>query len=457
MSRCVPRRLGRFLTIVAAVTAAGLAPAWAQTPEQEEIEKLKQQIEELRAAIEEGSDEDAELEEIKRRLDVLAAEVERMQLGAAAAEEATEGVYGLGVAASKVYRVDQGLSIGGYGEMLYESFSSTREDGQRAGVTDQLDFLRGVFYFGYKYNDKWVFNSEIEFEHASTGGSGSASVEFAYIDYLARPEINFRTGLVLVPMGFLNELHEPPLFLTTERPLTESAIIPSTWRENGIGIFGDVGPFSYRTYIVNGLDGSGFSDAGLRGGRQRGSEALAEDFGWTGRLDYTATPGLLAGVSAYHGGSGQGLRDAGGDVIDVTTQIFDVHVDWRYRGLYARALAAWAELDDVERLNAALGRTGTASVGEELEGWYVELGYDVLNRRAGETALIPYVRLESLDTQAAVPAGFSASGARDREVLTYGVAYKPIDELVFKIDYQDSSTEADTGVDQLNFAFGYLF
>lgn len=456
MQRAVPPRL-RHLMIAAAIAVFAVAPAWAQSSQQDEIEQLRQQIEELRAAIEEGATDDAEIEEIERRLEALAAEVERLRLGEAAVE-ATEGSHGLGVAASKVYRVDQGLSIGGYGEMLYETFSSTREDGAPASVTDQLDFLRGVLYFGYKFDDRWVFNSEIEFEHASTSGEGSSSVEFAYVDYLAKPQINFRTGLLLLPMGFLNELHEPPLFLTTERPVTENVIIPSTWRENGLGIFGDVGPFSYRTYVVNGLRAEGFSNGGLRGGRQRGSEALAEDLAWTGRLDYTATPGLLAGVSLYHGDSGQGLLDAAGEVIDATTTIFDVHVDWRYRGLYARGLLAQAEVDDVARLNQALGRTGSASIGEELEGWYLELGYDVLGRRAaGETSLIPYVRLENVDTQAAVPSGFSSSGWQDREILTYGVAFKPLDELVFKIDYQDSSTEADTGVDQFNFAFGYLF
>src|SRR5690606_5504586 len=118
---------------------------------------------------------------------------------------------------------------------------------------------------------------EIEFEHASTGQGGEVSVEFAYLDYLATPHLGVRAGMVLVPMGFVNELHEPTTFLGTTRPLTESTIIPTTWRENGAGVFGDIGDFSYRAYVINGLDAvgggssraGGFSAAGLRGGRQK--------------------------------------------------------------------------------------------------------------------------------------------------------------------------------------------
>ncbi len=357
----------QFVVVLALVAAVVCFLPVAAGETDERIDKLEREVQALKEALEAargGVEESNQLEEIERRIEILANELESLRIGKAAVR-AEESVHGLGPAASKVYRGQQGVSIGGYGEMLYQNFDSTLENGSPNSKTDVLDFLRAIVYFGYKFNDKFVFNSEIEFEHASTGESGSASVEFAYIDYLARETLNVRAGLLLLPMGLVNELHEPTVFLGTMRPMTENRIIPSTWRENGAGIFGDVGPFSYRTYVVNGLDASGFGASGLRGGRQKGSKAKAEDFGWTGRLDYVGTQGLVAGVSGYFGDSGQGLSDTAG-TIDVSTRIVEGHVDWRWKGLDLRLLHARAELDDVQRLNDALALTGSDSIGEEM-------------------------------------------------------------------------------------------
>ncbi len=453
-------------------------PVAAQADDAKRVDKLESELEAIRAEVSKLREELAardraeadqkkqqtgppgdgdRLTEIERRIEILAQEVERKKIGSNIFPKAVKSEHGLGIAASKVYQVEQGLSIGGYGEMLFEDFDSSRDNGSPSGATDQFDFLRGVFYVGYKFTDKWVFNSEIEFEHAATDREGSASVEFATIDYLWKDKANFRAGLLLVPMGFVNELHEPPLFLGAKRPGVEQRIIPSTWRENGFGVFGDIGPFTYRTYIINGLAGERFSSNGIRGGRQKGSEALAEDLAWTGRLDYTGKPGLLVGVSGYVGGSGQGLTDSVGRVIEAQTTLFEAHLEWKFRGLEVRALGAWGEIDDVARLNGALGLTGSASIGEEFEGQYLQIGYDVLAHRQGKQALIPYVRLETYDTQAAVPNGFSRNPARNIDLLTLGFAYKPIDQISFKVDFQDFENVVDTGTDQFNFALGYLF
>jgi hypothetical protein len=432
------------------------------------IETLQTEIAALRAeraaaapapAVTEAAPGDVEqrLTEVERRQEIQAAEIERLDIGAAAVE-ADGGLYGLGESASKVYRVEQGLSIGGYGEMLYESIDSSRDDGSDSNARDRLDFLRAILYTGYKFGDDWIFNSELEFEHASTGSGGEVSVEFAYLDRLINPDVNARIGMVLVPMGLVNELHEPTLFLGAKRPDVERVIIPSTWRENGFGLFGEAGPVSYRTYMINGLRADGFSSAGLRSGRQKGALAFAEDFAWVGRLDYTATPGLLAGVSLYTGDSGQDLRHPSGSEIDATTTIWEGHVDWKWRGLQARALYAESSIDDVAELNQALGFTGSRSIGESLEGGYVQVGYDLFAHRGNDRrSLTPYARWETFDTQAEVPAGFTRDPARDVESLTLGLALQPLDQIIFKLDYQDYDNEADTGVDQWNVAVGYLF
>jgi hypothetical protein len=440
------------------VLALALSPAaFAQSGSTEDrVRELEKQVEQLKAEIAamkgDGQEADADrISELERRLEVLAEEIEKLRIGEAAAA-VDEGRYGLGPAASKIYRAEQGLSIGGYGELLYQNFDSERDDGAASGRTDTFDLLRAVLYFGYKFNDRWVLNTEIEYEHAN-----EVFVEFAYIDYLWRPQANLRGGLLLVPVGFLNELHEPTTFLGATRPAIETVIIPTTWRENGFGLFGDAGPFSYRTYVVNGLRGAGFTAGSLRGGRQRGIQARAEDFAWVGRLDFHGVPGLLVGGSAYIGDSGQDLQTAAAGDIGVGTRILEAHLEWRWRGLELRALGVQAELDDVADLNQALRFTGNQSVGESLKGHYVQLGYDVLAGRGGEQAFIPYARWEAYNTQDEVPRGFAANPANDVESLTLGFAYKPIDQIVVKVDHQDIDNEAGTGTDQFNVLLGWIF
>jgi hypothetical protein len=446
----------RILSLCALLLCLAL-PAFAQTAEsridelEREVEALKAQIAEMKSG--EGAPEGDRVAELERRLEVLAQEIEKMRVGEAATS-ADESTYGFGPAASKIYRTERGISIGGYGELIYKRPDDERDDGASSGRNDSFDLLRAVLYFGYKFNDRWLFNSEVEYEHAGH----EVGLEFAYLDYLWRPQANFRAGLLLVPMGFVNELHEPTAFLGANRPDIERQILPSTWRENGVGLFGDLGPLSYRTYIMNGFNASGFSAGGVRGGRQEGSEANAEDLAWVGRLDFTGAPGLLVGGSAYVGDSGQGeLENVRDEEISVGTTIYEGHVEWKYRGLEFRALGVQASLDDVAELNRALGLTGSASIGEEMKGYYLQLGYDVLAGRGGEQSLTPYARWENYNTQDEVPAGFRANPANDVESLTLGVAYQPIDQIILKVDHQNYDNAAGTGVDQFNVLLGWIF
>jgi hypothetical protein len=401
------------------------------------------------AAAQQGTTEDrlaaleAENAELARRIDLVAGDVEAMSLSDIITP-LSDGRPGLGPAASKVYDVQQGVSIGGYGEFLYENHDSD-------GPGDQIDALRAVLYVGYRFNDKWLLNSEIEFEH----GGDETGVEFAYLDYLHTPVFNVRAGLLLVPMGFVNELHEPVTFFSARRPVTETLILPSTWREVGAGVHGELGDFIYRAYGMGGFDATGFSDEGLRGGRQKGDKALAEDFAVTGRLDWMGVPGLTLGAAGYLGDSGQGQVDGG----DVGTTIWDVHAEWRWRGLRARGLYTMASLDDVAALNDTLVLTGDESVGEELTGWYAEVGYDLLSwlKPGSDQELTPFVRYEAVDTQSAVPSGFSSNPANDQEILTFGIDYKPTPGIVVKLDYMDKDNEAGTGSNQFNISLGYVF
>ena len=427
-------------------------PLFAQ--EASDLERRLRALEERIAQMQPSPD----LAEIRRQIEILGSEIEALKTRQTD-EPALADVeqHGLGAAASKVYRVNQGISFGGYGEMLYENFDKKSDAGVAVSNRDQFDMLRGILYAGYKYNDRVLFNSEIEFEHGSTGSGGEASVEFAYLDYLVRPDIGLRGGLVLVPMGLVNEQHEPTAYLTARRSAVENSIIPSTWREMGVGAFGDVGQVTWRAYVVNSLNGRNFTAGGVRGGRQKGARALIEDLALTGRVDWQPMVGTVVGGSFFTGNTGQ-ANVAGGNTVDAKLTLWDLHAESQFRGATVRALWTRGTLDDVAQLNALNSFTGNRSIGESLAGWYVEGGYDLSSLlNFGESSLTPYVRYERLDTQRRVPAGFTRNPANDQTIFTWGVQFKPIPQTVIKADYQDVENEAGTGLNQWNFAIGYIF
>ena len=398
------------------------------------------------------------LAELTRRVNILAEEIERLKLGRAAAT-ADESQHGLGPAASKVYRAEGGVSIGGYGEMVYTNFAGKKDNGAVGGETDQLDFLRAIVYVGYKFDDRWLLNSEFEFEHASTGSGGEVSAEFVHLEYLYRPELNLRVGLLLIPMGLVNELHEPTVFMGVDRPDVERVILPSIWRENGAGVFGNVGRVSYRTYVINGLKAEGFSASGLRGGRQKGAVAKANHFAWTGRVDVTPVSGTTIGGSGFVGYSGQD-RVLSGKNLKVPTTILEGHVDVRYQGIWLSALGTRATLGEVDLLNQSFKAPliGTASIGKTLQGFYVQAGYDLLTRtRYSHQSLMPYVRYEAYNTQAAVPAGYTKDPSKEVRNLTVGAAFYPESQVVFKVDFRNVNNEAKTGLNQWTIGVGYIF
>lgn len=413
------------------------------------------------------TDDQKRLAELERKIAILSQELEGQKTGGAI-PEATEGKHGFAPAASKVYGVKNGLSIGGYGEMLYENFASRLENGTYSPKTNSLDFYRQILYAGYKFSDRIVFNMELEFEHAYAAGSqtvtknkdglvtdvkanrpGDVEVEFAYIDFLLSPAFNVRAGMVLVPVGFINEMHEPPTFLGAARPTLERSLIPTTWRENGAGIHGEFGgAFAYRAYVMAGLDGSKFSKSGIGGGRQQGAKSIAESWAMTGRLDWTPAPGATVGASFFSGNSNQG-----DNLPNLATRLFDLHGEVRWQGWQARALFVRTTLDE-----AGLPGSGTVrEVGTLQQGHYLEVGYDVLAGSGSRQALIPFVRQERIQRQAEVAKGVTKDLALSERILTAGLVYKPIPQVAVKADFNRVRNEARTGRNQFNVALGYYF
>ncbi len=404
---------------------------------------------------------DGKIDELQRRIDVLAGELATLKEAQVLPEtRELKSAYGLGPAASKVYSKERGLSIGGYGEVNYTNYDD-------AGKDDVTDFYRFVLYFGYKFNDWIIMNSEIEFEHA-TDDNGTVSVEFAYLDFLFNEAVNARAGLMLVPVGFINEMHEPPFYHGNMRPTVERQLIPSTWRANGVGLFGQ--PFtglSYRSYVVTSLLGSEFSESDLRSGRQKGSKEKSNDWSWVTRIDYSPTPGLSLGGSAYLGDQGQdvALVDADdGSALgspDAKMEMFEGHIQWKSKGLELRALGISIDLDDAGILSQAKYEDATGkSVAEKMTGWYLEAAYDVMPLLAADSGqyLAPWVRYSTLDSQATVPTGYTANRDKDRSVVEVGITYKPIPRVVVKLDYRDWSDKSGADPsDEVRLGAGYIF
>jgi hypothetical protein len=396
---------------------------------------------------------------LERKTDILSQEVEKLRTNLAIPEEKQlKSAYGLGPAASKVYQVGKGLSIGGYGEANYQKIVSDQGNSK-----DNADFERMVLYVGYKFTDKILFNSEIEFEHGSTGNGGTVSVEFAALDFFINPMANIRTGMVLMPMGFLNQIHEPLFYFGNNRPEVERRIIPTTWREIGVGLFGAITPnLTYTTYVVNGLDAKNFDSNGIRSGRQGGSQALAQNLGYVARMDYVpdALPGVTVGGSAYVGNSGQD-QVYDGQKPNVLTQLYESHVQWKYRGLEFRTLGSWGFVGNADILSDAniKAANGKGVVGSQNYGWYTEVGYDVLPFLFKDTPqyLAPFFRYEQYDTIASAPTGYNDNQNLDRKIFQVGLQYKPIPQVVVKADYRNFSAKQGSVPDDFNLGFGFIF
>ena len=298
-----------------------------------------------------------------------------------------------------------------------------------------LDFHRFVLLISHRFSDRVHFVSEIELEHAvvSPETGGELELEQAYVDFrIARP-FNLRAGMVLAPVGIINERHEPPVFHGVERPLVETVIIPTTWFGAGAGIHGELrGGFRYRAYAMETLDASRFSaDEGLRDGRQKGAESNARHVAGTGRVEYVGTPGLTLGASVWRGRTGFATPR-------VESGLTLAEVDGRYRVGEAgiRGLYAHAFLDGAGALNGAVQRTTgiNPNLAREMRGFYLEGSWFVVPRPAPREVAV-FVRYENLDTQFRMAPGYEPLPAFDRAAWIAGVTYFPDPDVAVKVDY----------------------
>jgi len=349
-----------------------------------------------------------------------------------------------------------GIAVGGYGELTLNAPSNGPA---------VVDLRRFVLFVGHNFNERFRFYSEVEVEHAiaSSEDPGEVEIEQAYLDALCSRRFNLRAGLLLMPVGIVNVYHEPPTFNGVDRPDVDVFVIPSTWREPGIGAFGELATgLNYQLYLVNGFNANGFSAGeGIGSGHQEGMLAAARDFGAIGRLSYEPVLATVVGLSGYFATSGNSLR---GTVGNVPVGMVEVDARTKRQGFTARGQLAMVFIGSASGLNQALAagdpdQMGAVAVSSQLRGGYLEAGYDLMRLAApaSEQSVTLFARYDYVDTQASVPAGFTANKTFERHTITAGLVYRPIPHIALKGDYRRHEFGAGAGFNELAAGLGWMF
>ena len=356
------------------------------------------------------------------------------------------------------------ISLGVYAQIDYN-----QPLGGDSRETGMMDIHRLVTFMGYRFNDKTHFVSEIEFEHVT-----EVYVEQAFLNYSIDQRLNFRAGLLLIPMGIINEYHEPTTYYGVERPNLEGKIVPTTWREMGVGFSGSFSATSlrYQVYIVNGFNGYDADGAKFRGsdgfrkGRQKAAESYVSSPNLSMKVDYYGLPGLKLGVAAYKGntqstmfkGLSKGDEAASSSADSSIVNMTMIGLDARYQnnGIVGRAQLINTLIGNTDQYNAF----GGADLGSRMFGYYLEGGFDIFSlvNKIKDHRCVPFIRYERYDTHRGVEGAISRNIAYDRTDITMGVSYYLAPGAVLKGDLQifsDKSSSEKTK--QLNFGVGVWF
>lgn len=332
------------------------------------------------------------------------------------------------------------ISIGGYAEINYNQpfGNSIRSNGE-------LDVQRMVLLFAYKFNNRVDFVTEIEFEHVK-----EVFVEQAFIRYKLNDWMNLRAGLLLIPMGIINEYHEPTTFNGVERPLIANKLIPTTWREIGFGISGKFNELAlkYQVYLVNGLNGydngnAKISGGGLRSGRQKGAESFMSSPNLSFKVDYYGISNLKLGFSGYLGKTQSTMFDGldmNNDALVMMAEssriglnLFGLDARYNKDGFAFRGAYFSGLLSNTAEYNALTGK----DVGSKLFGYYMEASYDLMRLFENtHEELVFFARYENYNTQSEVEEGTVQNDAYAVKQITTGLGYRIASGVVLKADFQ---------------------
>jgi len=344
--------------------------------------------------------------------------------------------------------ISKGVTVGGYAQVDYN---------QPEGANGKMDVHRMVMLLGYKFSDDVQFVTEIEYEHVK-----EVYIEQAFLNYSVSDNFNVRGGLMLVPMGIVNEYHEPTTYNGVERPNVDKSIVPTTWREIGVGVTGkfDDASLRYQAYIFNGFASVNGTKVlggknGLRNGRQKGAESTINTPNLSAKVDYYGIQGLRLGLSGYFGRTqaADDVQDIDGS--DVGISMYGLDARYINKRFTARGQFIQAILKDTEDYNNLNG----ANLGSELKGWYAEVAYNLLPLNK-EQKLDAFLRYEKYDTHAATSdAGITRNLGYNRNEWITGLSYHVAPGAVVKADYQfiDNAIAGNDTKGQLNIGFGVWF
>jgi hypothetical protein len=359
------------------------------------------------------------------------------------------------------------LGIGGYGEVHYNQpmTKNIKESGT-------MDVHRLVMFLGYNFTKKTQFVSEIEFEYAK-----ELWVEQVFLQHKINKFINFRAGLMLVPMGIINEFHEPTSFNGVERPVIDNRLSLSTWREIGLGFSGNIFPASlkYQLYVMNGLssyDTKGIfnGSSGLREGRQKGSKAYINSPSYTGKIEYYGIKNLNIGLSAYFGASQSKLysklhNDSTNLKINADSSVVDIRMlglDTRYHinGFEFRGQFYYTFLTNTEQYNKFSRISGKNNdLGNVMLGYYLEVGYNVFKTfNSIKEELVPFVRYEYYNTHQSVDNNTTKNPSYKNTIITTGLSYRLNKNAVIKADVQFVKPDSVNEFTKIfNVGIGFMF
>jgi len=338
---------------------------------------------------------------------------------------------------------EPGYSIGGYGELHYNRAQS----GDNAATT-KMDFHRFIIYYGFSFSEEWSFKSEVELEHNFVADDeGELELEQAFVNYHA-DIIGFQAGVILPSVGLINEYHEPPLFLSVERPEYSKYVIPTTWFGNGAAVYGSIAGVNWRFALLEDMDGDAIGK-GIRSGRGKGYKTTAYDMVKNMSVNYTGISGLRVGgsftmhnapTSAYFITDTEGnsiVNDA--DSASVGFSLMEFHSKYNANNLYAVL-----EYGTISYENNPLDYTSSG-------GYYLDLGYNVAGLIGLEGKLMPWFRYSDYNR------GNNDAG-QHYIIQRFGLTYWPISNIAFKFDYGTHKKESDdASKTQINVGVGYNF
>ena len=453
-------RTGLAVAIAGAFAQLCLA-ADAEPVSRSEVEALRQEVNELKAQIKELLQE--------RRSEAAAAKAAPPATSAAASDTSKPAAQAeprsaeSATTSATAEKPASPVSLFGYGEINYNNYTN---DSSRS----QADLRRFVVGFGYAFSDQLHFNSEVEWEHAVTSADdeGEVEIEQAYLDYQASQHFSLKGGLFLMPFGLLNQRHEPPVYYGVERNEVETRIIPTTWREGGVGVtWATDNGISYELGITTGFDVTKFDDpsAPLRSMHQELQLARAHDLSYYVAVNYRGIPGFTVGGAAFYGNSTQGNAafradntQPDFDSLNGRVTLWDVHARWQPGNFDLQALYARGHIGDAAQIDQTLlaynqaNATSLAFVPAGFYGWYGQAAYRMRLRE--NVTLAPFVRYEYYNTQSSMPAGFAIDPTNANHVLTGGVNFYPHPQVVIKADYQ-KYTDRDNN--RFDLGLGYMF